>query len=343
MSGRFERSAKSTARQVAESAGVSASTVDRVLNGRGGVRPDKERRVMEWARRLRLDRALDQRPLRTLRIAVLMQSSDNPFHAALRSALRHVGERLAPLNLCFFVHELDPVDVTGTATRIRRCGETHDGLIVICPNHPATAAAIGAIVPHRPVVTLATDVPGSGRHAFVGPDDRRAGRVAADLIGRLLGREGGEILMVAGLLSMTGQAERQAGFTEVLSARYPACRLAAVVESREDPVAAGLLVREALAAAPATRGLYNASAGARAVADAIRDAGRRNEIVVITHELTEDRRDLLRAGLIDAVIDQDAEQAVQVAVETLARVMGRLEGTVADVVTPLHIHMRENP
>ena len=43
---------KTTARDVAEAAGVSPATVDRVLNGRGGVSPDKEKRVLDWARRL---------------------------------------------------------------------------------------------------------------------------------------------------------------------------------------------------------------------------------------------------------------------------------------------------
>lgn len=44
---------KTTANDVARAAGVSASTVDRVLNGPGGVDPDKERRVVEWARKLK--------------------------------------------------------------------------------------------------------------------------------------------------------------------------------------------------------------------------------------------------------------------------------------------------
>ena len=43
---------------VARAAGVSTATVDRVLNLRGGVRPDKEERIIETARALVLDRAL---------------------------------------------------------------------------------------------------------------------------------------------------------------------------------------------------------------------------------------------------------------------------------------------
>ena len=46
---------------VARAAGVSTATVDRVLNLRGGVRPDKEERIIETARALVLDRALSHR------------------------------------------------------------------------------------------------------------------------------------------------------------------------------------------------------------------------------------------------------------------------------------------
>ena len=88
---------------------------------------------------------------------------------------------------------------------------------VVLEQHFAARATI-------PVVTLATDVRDCGRHAYVGPDDRRAGRVAGDLMGRFLGPTGGDIVMIAGLLSLIGNEEREMGFRSVLRERYPTCR-----------------------------------------------------------------------------------------------------------------------
>ena len=79
---------------VARLAGVSTATVDRVLNDRGGVNSEKAARVLSAARRLKLDRNLTRRYSRVLRIAVLIQSSANPFHEALREAFASVGRRL---------------------------------------------------------------------------------------------------------------------------------------------------------------------------------------------------------------------------------------------------------
>ena len=84
------------------------------------------------------------------------------------------------------------------------------------------------------MVTLADDVADSGRHAYVGPDDRRAGRVAGDLMGRLLRPTGGHVLMIAGLHNMAGHREREAGFRSVLGEHHQGCRISAVLESHED-------------------------------------------------------------------------------------------------------------
>lgn len=335
-------SRKTTARDVAAAAGVSASTVDRVLNGRGGVDPDKERRVVEWARKLKLDRALDQRMARTLRIATLIQPPQNPFHAAVQHAFEVANRGYADLNMQFRVFHFDPNRPKRTASLIEGLTAAHDGLIVCCPHSEEIAAALRRFGERGPVMTLATDIRDSGRTAYIGPDNRKAGRVAGDLMGRFLRPAGGDVVMIAGLLSMIGHEEREAGFRSVLRERYPECRVLEVLESHELGERAGDLVFDALKRNPGVRGIYNASAGARTVVDAMRAIGRHDEIVFITHELTDDRRLLLRDGLIDAIIDQNPEFEVRTAVEAMARYFGRIEAATISTVTPIHVHMIEN-
>ena len=332
---------KTTAKDVARAAGVSASTVDRVLNGRGGVDREKERRVIEWARKLNLDRALKHRSARTLRIAVLIQAPDNPFYAEVQNGFAAANRAYGDLNMQFFVHHFDAERPSLLPRGIRDLGARHDGLILTVPQSDAIAEAIRAVAARIPVVTLATDVRDCGRHAYVGPDDRRAGRVAGDLMGRFLGPAGGEVVMIAGLLSLIGNEEREMGFRSALRERYPRCRVAVVLESRERAERAGELVRDALIANPDIRGVYNVSAGAPVVVAALKALGRQ-DVVFITHELTPDRRELLRQGRIDAIIDQNPEFEVRAAVETMARLAGRLEGPSSTTITPVHIHMIEN-
>jgi len=333
---------KAAARDVALAARVSLSTVDRVLNNRGGVAADKERRVLEWARKLKLDRALNQRAARTLRIGVLLQGPDNPFHGEVQAAFRAANRGYSDLNLQFRLFHADPTDHAAAARTIAELGARHDGLIVTYPQSAVVAGALRAQSARIPVLTLATDIGESGRQAYIGPDDHRAGRVAGDLMGRFLQPAGGEVLVVAGLLGMTGQAERVSGFRAALAQRYEQCRIAAVLESHEQKQRAGDLVHAALSRQPGIRGIYNTSTGAQAVVEALEALGRAREVICITHELTPARRRLLRAGLIDAIIDQDPQLEVRMAIETMARLLGRLEGVPESIVTPVHIHMIEN-
>ena len=332
---------KTTICNVALLAGVSVATVDRVLNGRGGVTPDKERRVLSAARRLGIDRALGRGYARTLRIAVLMQPASNPFHAALRDAFEAAGRAYADLNLRFLVHHLDPNQARRTAVAIAALGQRHDGLIVTSPADPLIAAALRRVAAGIPVVTLATDIPDCGRRAYVGPDDRQAGRVAGDLMGRFIGPSGGDIVMIAGLLAIAGHRDREAGFRTVLRDHHPTCRLAAVLESGEDAERAGQIALAVLADFPTLRGIYHASAGAAPVVAALRDRDR-TDVVFITHELTDERRALLQDRAIDAVVDQNPAAEVRVAVETMARLLGRLDGEPTTTLTPIRIVMAEN-
>ena len=146
---------KTTAKDVARAAGVSASTVDRVLNGRGGVDPDKERRVVEWARKLKLDRALKHRSARTLRIAVLIQAPDNPFYAEVQNAFAAANRAYGEFNIQFLLHHFDAGRPSILPRTVRELGEGHDGLILTVPQSDAVAEAIREVSARVPVVIAA--------------------------------------------------------------------------------------------------------------------------------------------------------------------------------------------
>lgn len=332
---------KPTIREVAARAGVSTATADRVLNERGGVTPDKERRVLLAARHLGFGREIRRAYAHRLRVAVAIQSAANPFHAELSRAFAAINREMAEINLQFLVHHLDPNRTDRIPALIDGLARQHDGLVVASPASRDIAAAIGRAAARIPVATLATDVPHSGRHAYVGPDDRQGGRVAGDLMGRFIGSSGGEILMIAGLLSMTGHRARQEGFSTVLAAHFPACRIVAVEESGEVPERAGMVAAAALRRHPDLRGLYLTSAGADAVTAVLRHGGR-SDIVFITHELTAERRALLRAREIHAIVDQDYSGEVRAVAETMARLLGRVEGDASSVITPVRVYTPEN-
>jgi len=333
---------KVTAADVAREAGVSAATVDRVLNHRGGVNEEKEKRVLAAARRLRLDRSLDMRAARTLRVAAFLQPSSNPYHGALKTALSVENHGPNPFNIQTRIFDTDPDTPTTTLKGLRGAVTSHDAVITCVPHDDELAEYLDLIAERGiPVVTLATDI--RAQHAkYVGPDNYRAGRVAGELVGRLTSATGGDVLVIVGLMSMLGQTERYSGFSDVLAERFPNHKIVNVLESHEEGARAGALAYSALNDNPKIIAIYNASAGAVPIAHAIETLGHVEEVVFVTHELTEQRRELLRTGRIDAVIDQEPEMEIALALKVIAGAFGRLDPMPSSTETPLRIYLREN-
>ncbi|WP_322046747.1 LacI family DNA-binding transcriptional regulator [Paraburkholderia sp. J67] len=333
---------KTTMEDVAKASGVSYSTVERVLNGRGGVAREKEARVLEWARKLKMNRQLDEVSVRWLRIAIVTQNPDAPYYVALRQGFELAQKTFetcrVTCHLTFFT-DLDPRSLTSV---IQRASEKADALIVVAYDHPRVIDAVARISRNIPVVTLATDLPGTGRLAYVGIDNRCAGRIAGELMGRFLGPEGGQTIVIAGLRSYLGHEERESAFRTVLRRRFPTCEVVATVENLEDERSTERLTRDALKKYPKLRGIYNLSVGEEGIARALRATKREQSTVFIGHELTDISRSLLLEGVMDAVLDQspfvEAVRAVEVILQHYKR--GTTSGL--PLQTPISIYIQEN-
>lgn len=333
---------KTTLRDVAAAAKVSLSTVDRVLNGRGGVDPTKEFAVIEAARKLRIDRNLAIRPTRLLKIGVVISEPSNPFYASLHRAFRRANQICQASNMQCAMHHIDVRAPKQAAAVIAAAASTHDALVIVSPAEVLIAKAIAGAAAAIPVVTLVSDVPGSGRLAYVGIDNRTAGRVAGELMGKFLGPSGGDVVVVSGLHSFIGHEEREMGFRAVLQERFHACHMVAVVETQEQGANAGALVERLFALNPGISGIYNVSVGNREIAKALERLNPPRHVILITHELSPERKRLLHDGVIDAIIDQDPELEVITAVEMLAHHFGRRDPPSTSGITPLRIYLREN-
>ncbi|SNR48325.1 LacI family DNA-binding transcriptional regulator [Paracoccus sediminis] len=334
--------AKVTLEDVARTAGVSVATVDRVVNRRGGVSADKETAILHTARQLGLDRNLTVRPTTAKRIAILIQPPSNPFHDQLRRGLDQARAIHRDLNLLFQIEQIDPTRPDRVAARIARAGTWADGMILTVPASPQVVTAIEALPSRIPVVTMADDVPTARRAAFVGPDDRQSGRVAGDLMGYLIGPAGGEALVLIGRFDMPGHGARGGGFIDVLAERHPAIRVTDVLETHEDKATAAAMALRAARANPDLHGIYLCTTGCSELVAALAPLRQSRPIAILTHELTPERRIMLRDRKVQAIIDQKPMLEARLAVETVARLVGRLDGDAGSIATEIQIVMPES-
>ncbi len=327
-----------TLNDLAEAAGVSTATVDRVLNNRPNVSA-RTREIVEVAARRIGYLADDDSTGRPVHLVALLPAGTNQFIRDLRAHLAAQAAAVAGVTLD--IRETDSLTPADQARALGRVGPA-DGVIVVALNHPFVRDAILTLTARgTPVVTLASDLSGSDRLAYVGVDNAQAGRLAGQVIGRFLGRQPrGKIAFFAGTLAYRGHQEREMGLRQILAEDHPGLTLLDLRESREDRDRARDQTRALLAEHQDLLAIYNAGGGTAGIATALEETGRTDKIVFTAHEATARNKALLQSGTLDAVIDQNARAEAR---EALAILVAHTRNLPHNRVPPrLQLILREN-
>jgi LacI family transcriptional regulator len=338
---------KPTVHDIARSAGVSLATVDRVLNGRAGVRHITRERVEQAISNLGYVRdvaAANLAKSRTYSFVFLLPSNDNSFMIGLREEVREAVLRSGAERTTIRVVDVPPFDAAALAKALDDLAdEEPDGIAFVAVESEAVQAAVARLrAAGVAVVTLVSDLPGSEREHFAGIDNHAAGRTSANLIGRFLSGREGRVAVVAGSMLVRDHRERLEGFLAVMGEDFPRLAILPVMEALDDPALAADLVAATLRRYPDVVGLYSIGAGNRGVVRALRDVKPEKRPVVIAHELTQTTRAALSEGLIDAVLNQDAGHEVRSAIRVLKAKVEGLPVIAAQERIRIDIFLKDN-
>lgn len=335
---------RSTVTDIAREAGVSAATVDRVLNDRPGVRERTRQVVLETARRLGYigagETGAPSPAHGAIRLDFVLPVGTNSFIRMLHENLRAQGAARPELDVR--VHAIEGFNPDTLAAMLNELAGTSMGIGLIALDHPTVREAIRALSARDvKVVTLATDVLHVPRVAYVGIDNRQAGRLAGHLLGRLLTRAAPrKVAMFAGSLSYRGHQEREMGFRHILAEEFPTLSIVELREMLDDRERAYSEAVALLDRHPDLAGIYNIGAGNQGIARALRERGRDGAVILIGHELTEGTKRLLLEGTMDAVIDQNPRVEAREALNILTHAV---QGVPYEGHPPrLHLILKEN-
>ena len=307
---------RTTVHDVARAAGVSLATVDRVLNGRPGVRAATIEKVEAAIAEIGFQRDLGASLLaraRDLRLSFIIPDSSNEFMASLAEAVERRAGLVASERLQVETQRVRALDADALAAALdqldpRQC----DCVVIVASEEPSIVAAVdNATRRGIAVMTLVSDLPGSSRKHFIGIDNPAAGRTAASLMGRFL-PDGGKVAVIAGSLHLRDHTDRLEGFRSVLASEFAGITLIGPLEGHDERTETQAIVRDLLKAHPDLKGLYNLGAGNTGVVSALEAAGQR--LRVIAHELTEPTRRGLKSGVIDVVLDQNPDGEIREAI-----------------------------
>ncbi len=315
--------ARVTLKSLAKQAGVGTATVERVLNSRGGVRPDLVERVLKAARKLDYAKRLPEQHRGIIRIEILLVRRDLSFLTRLSQSFERVA---ANLDSSIAVHRtfMDEANTLALAEHIAAPKLRRSALIMVAPQHPTVSAAIKQVkAAGLPVVQLVSkfenlDVP------YVGIDNKAAGRMAGLLMSGMV-RKAGTVVALSHSQIYGVHRDRMEGFSDFIT-KPQASNLffQQIAFTQDDPHEASKTVWSLMRSIPDLVGIYSAGGDYGPLCDMLRRANPQPGICLIGHELTEQSGKALRDGTMAAVIDQAPETQARRALDMVLHKLGML-------------------
>jgi LacI family transcriptional regulator len=299
---------------VARLAGVSTASADRVLHGRPGVRPITVQRVLQAATTLNYlpETALPPSvPIKPMRLRFLLPAGTNTYLRALGRLIADARDTFAASGAVAQVDTIRSFNPELLARHLLRHGLDADGIAFMALEHPSVREAVNRLADRGvPTVTLISDIANTRRAAYVGLDNRSAGRTAGYLMARFIGARPAKVAMIAASLSYRAHEEREMGFLHVFAEMAPTIEVVGLREGHDDESRNYRQARMLLSQYRDLAGIYNIGGGAEGIARALKEARRERSVIFIGHGLTPDTRALLIDGTMDAVITQNPQVAM---------------------------------
>ncbi|MEE2945747.1 MAG: LacI family DNA-binding transcriptional regulator [Pseudomonadota bacterium] len=310
-----------TTKDLAKEAGVSRATVDRVLNGREGVKKKTVDRVNAAIERIGFVRNIQAANLaksQQYRFIFALPRSGDEF---LNEIIRHIEEAgstfAEDLVWCDVVQidENDPHSISNFLATLD--AKETSGVAIMAPESPQVRDAMFRLQ-ERGVAALPfiSDQTTAQEH-WVGMNNKAAGATAANLIGRFSKQDQGSIMVIAESMQSRDSLERRLGFDAELNNHFPQLRALPSLETYGSMERAEQIISSTVQNNPDLIGLYVMSSEARPPLSVFKDINGPKKIVKIAHERTPFTEGELRSGFLDAVIAQNPGHLVRSAVRKL--------------------------
>ncbi len=301
-----------TIKEIANLAGVSRGTVDRVLNKRGQVNPEKEKKILEIAKALNYTSNIAGKTLavrkKLLKFGYILMSAttSNPYFLDVVEGIESQANELADYGVSVELRYATLSDPTLQVKLIDELLELGVSGIAITPiNHPLVSERIKQLTKeHFPIVTANTDLPDSGRIAYVGSDYFRSGQTAAGLM-HIICAGKAKVGVVIGSPLVLCHSERLAGFKQRIQQEYHGLEIVGSEINNDDDIESYIVTKRLLETHPEIDALYLVAAGVVGACRAVADLKRKGQLRIVSYDATPQTVELIKSNTITVSITQE--------------------------------------
>ena len=318
-----------TISDLARAAGVSLSTVNRLLHGTGMVRSDTADRILDAADKIGFygigalrERKKEGLPRR--RLGFLMQQSHRPLYQLWADGIVGAAEAYSEMIVDPYVEFEDDLSPEAVSDNLLRMGAEVDALAIITADHPLVSQAIDELRGRGvPVVAYITDLSAASRAGFVGTDNWKRGRTAAWFLNQTIAGAG-RVLPLVGSNRYQCQDIADASFRSYLREHAPLIQVNETLMTHEIPENAYATVRQLANESQELNGIFVNGGGISGVLRAMRELSpeKQKNIRVVCCDIGPETRRGLTEGLIIAALCHPLDKLPRELIEVM---LGQIE------------------
>lgn len=335
---------KVTIYDIAKKLGVSVGTVNRAMHDKPKVSRETRELVLKTAEEMgfRTNKVARSLSRKIIKIAFIFEASAHIYADEVAKGVR------------FALNELEDYKVTGDIfitrdlLQLKRLeleekisqyiDEQYDGIIISALPTTLTAATEDMLKRYPAWITVSTDLPHLPRLFSVRPNGQVVGKMAAELLGWLVGNK--PVVIFTGNKEVQIHRETIDGFMEENKDR--ALDVIGIYENQDDPEIAYYATGKLIKDCPEVGGIYVNSSNSATVCKKLKELGLNEKIKLVTTDIFPELKDYIIDGTVQASIFQDPFTQGRQAVKCLYRHISGEEKLDSDILIKPQVIMKSN-
>lgn len=333
-----------TIKKIAELAGVSRGTVDRALNNRPGVREEVRLRILE------ISNTLDYKPnivgqalvrqKKPYNIGVILPlEKNNKFYKKIYAGMYFAEKEIKDLGFNIIYEYSREYNIDDQIECINNLIKKNISALAFVPiDNEMIKNKINEISNKIKVLTYVTDLEDVKKHCFVGVDAEKSGRIAGDLLTKIL-PDKANIIIITTSKFVLAQKLRMKGVYDIIANSEKKIKVLEVYENFDHEELTFECIMNAFSKYKKIDGIYLATGlGVDGLGKALKIVDLDKKVKVVAADLIDETIELLRNNVIDFTITQ---QPFNIGYKTIKNISNHLlNGTIFEETVKIDSEIR---